>query len=151
MSRRALSTKESTPAASLKPPTTLKAISEENSGRENENVNVKANVFSRVFTPVSQKEPLTRPNSQGTKASPLNENPSVFQPPALKPDAAPFVPFVDSKTPFKVFSRPPSHDSNENAGNVFTPKPSAFEPFVDNGSVVTSEDQVEFKAPSAPS
>lgn len=143
--RRALTTKDSASAAPLKAPTTLKAISEENSGQENENVNVKANVFSRVFTPVSQKEPLTRPNS-GTKASPLNENAGVFQPPAPKPDAAPFVPF-DSKTPFKVFSRPPSHEGGENAGNVFTPKPSAFKPFVDSS---TPENQVEREAPPDP-
>ncbi|OJA12422.1 hypothetical protein AZE42_03383 [Rhizopogon vesiculosus] len=144
--RRALTTKDSTPATSLKPPGTLKAISEENSGRENENINVKANVFSRVFTPVSQKEPLTRPNSQGMKTSPLNENAGVFQPPAPKPDTAPFVPF-DSKTPFKVFSRPPSNEGGENAGHVFTPKPSAFRPFVDSGTVATPGNQAERGAP----
>ncbi|KAG1905494.1 uncharacterized protein F5891DRAFT_1253798 [Suillus fuscotomentosus] len=149
--RRALTTKDSTPATSFKPPATLKAISEENFGRENENVNVKASVFSRVFTPVSQKEPLTRPNSQGAKASPLNENPSVFQVPGSKQEAAPFVAFVDSKTPFKVFSRPPSsHDGSENAGHVFTPKPSTFKAFVDTSTIAMSENQVEHEAPRAP-
>ncbi|KAG1886963.1 hypothetical protein F4604DRAFT_2040720 [Suillus subluteus] len=151
MGRRALTTKESTPATSFKPLATLKAISEENSGRENENVDVKASVFSRVFTPVSQKEPLTRPNSQGAKASPLNENASIFQPPGSKPEAAPFVAFVDSKTPFKVFSRPPlSLDGNENAGQVFTPKPTTFKAFVDTSTVATPENQVEQEAPQAP-
>jgi checkpoint serine/threonine-protein kinase len=144
--RRALTTKDSTPAASLKPPTTLKATSEENPGRENENINVKANVFSRVFTPVSQKEPLTRPTSQGAKTSPLSENAGVFQPPAPKPDTAPFAPF-DSKTPFKVFTRPPSMEGGENAGHVFTPKPSAFRPFADSGTVAASENQVGRRAP----
>jgi checkpoint serine/threonine-protein kinase len=69
-----------------------------------------------------------------------------------------FVPFVDTKTPFKVFSRPPGQSQGENAvvgpggGSVFTPKPppaaspgigastgtGAFKPFVDNAQLVVT-------------
>ncbi|KAI6011772.1 Mad3/BUB1 homology region 1-domain-containing protein [Pisolithus marmoratus] len=111
-------------------------------------------VFSKPFTPVSRKEPPVRPSS--TKHAPESipeEQPAVdMQTPAHQA----FVPFVDSKTPFKVFSRPPGHQG-ENGGSgglgkvgVFTPKPPSganlstapasgtFKPFVfvDNENVV---------------
>ncbi|EGN99246.1 hypothetical protein SERLA73DRAFT_73784 [Serpula lacrymans var. lacrymans S7.3] len=130
---------ESTPpnADALKPSNMLKPLSEE--GNPNG-----GNVFSRVFTPVSQKEPLTRPSmDEDSKTSPpASENFAVFQAPKEADVLAPpsvFIPFVDNKTPFKVFSRPPTQTGDENvdenprgAGAVFTPKPRAFKPFVDN-------------------
>ena len=125
-------------------PSVLKPISEEPQGLP---------VFSKPFTPVSQKEPLVRPSQ--TKISPdtKHENQGEAQPPSQT-----FVPFVDSKTPFKVFSRPPGQGQGENAvlgsggGSVFTPKPppsagpgvsagaatGTFKPFVDNAQPVVT-------------
>ncbi|KAI6034825.1 hypothetical protein EDC04DRAFT_3034243 [Pisolithus marmoratus] len=83
-------------------------------------------VFSKPFTPVSRKEPratveyetYTRKYTRGTAGCRY-----------ANPAHQAFVPFVDSKTPFKVFSRPPGHQG-ENGGSgglgkvgVFTPKP----------------------------
>ena len=102
-------------------------------------------VFSKPFTPVSQKEPLVRPSQ--TKVDPEAKDQNQEQAP---PPSQTFVPFVDSKTPFKVFSRPPGQGENvalgSGTGCVFTPKPpsvaslgvgvgapgSTFKPFVDN-------------------
>ncbi|KAF9223415.1 hypothetical protein BS17DRAFT_781831 [Gyrodon lividus] len=137
------------PSAATKPsppnalkPSLLKPISEEPHGLP---------VFSKPFTPASQKEPLVRPSQ--TKLSPESETQGQAQAPSQT-----FVPFVDSKTPFKVFSRPPGQGQGENSvlsasgGNVFTPKPASaaslgvgastgsgtFKPFVDNAqSAVT--------------
>ena len=125
-------------------PSVLKPIAEEPQGLP---------VFSKPFTPVSQKEPLVRPSQ--TKISPeaKDENQGQAQPPSQT-----FVPFVDSKAPFKVFSRPPGQGQGENAvlgsggGSVFTPKPpsvtslgvgagaapGAFKPFIDNAEPVTT-------------
>ncbi|KAH7930134.1 hypothetical protein BV22DRAFT_1079389 [Leucogyrophana mollusca] len=140
-SRRVLSIKEAAPptsSAGLKASSTLEPLLEEGNA-------IGGNVFSKVFTPVSQKEPLVRPGAEPKISPPPTEAISVFQAPTsgvtARKDAdqpAPpsvFVPFVDSKTPFKVFSRPPTEPSGENAfGTVFTPKPAAFRPFVDGGN-----------------
>ncbi|KIJ62801.1 hypothetical protein HYDPIDRAFT_113900 [Hydnomerulius pinastri MD-312] len=130
------SSKLSPPNASK--PSLLKPISEEPQGIP---------VFSKPFTPVSHKEPLVR--SSQTKLNPDEESANPGQ---GQSQAQAFVPFVDSKTPFKVFSRPPGQGLGENAilgasvGSVFTPKPTtaarlgpgatvvsgAFKPFVDD-------------------
>ncbi|KAH7884722.1 Mad3/BUB1 homology region 1-domain-containing protein [Phlebopus sp. FC_14] len=139
--RRALSLKESSALTSKdtgpttkssnldasKPP--LKSISEEPQGLP---------VFSKPFTPVSQKEPLVRPSQTklGSEDAPEGQG-------QIQGQGQAFVPFVDSKTPFKVFSRPPGLGQGENGGigggNVFTPKPPAasaetFKPFVDDAA-----------------
>lgn len=138
-----ISTTKPPPPTGLKP-SVLKPISEEPQGLP---------VFSKPFTPVSQKEPLVRPAQ--TKISPdaKDENQGQAQQPPQT-----FVPFVDSKTPFKVFSRPPGQGQGENAvvppggGSVFTPKPSSvaslgvgastgagtFKPFIDNAQPVVT-------------
>lgn len=123
-------------------PSVLKPISEEPQGLP---------VFSKPFTPVSQKEPLVRPSQ--TKISPDAKDENQRQ---AQPASQAFVPFVDSKTPFKVFSRPPGQGQGENAvlgsggGTVFTPKPPSaaslvvgagtgtgtFKPFIDNAQSV---------------
>ena len=110
-------------------------------------------VFSKPFTPVSQKEPLVRPSQTKIGSDAKDENQGQAQQPSQT-----FVPFVDSKTPFKVFSRPPGQGQGENAilgssgGNVFTPKPPSaanlgigastgagtFKPFVDNAQPVVT-------------
>ncbi|KIJ14323.1 hypothetical protein PAXINDRAFT_163480 [Paxillus involutus ATCC 200175] len=124
------------PPNAPKPPL-LKPISEESHGLP---------VFSKPFTPVSQKEPLVRPSQMKASPDGGSENQGQAQAPSQT-----FVPFVDSKTPFKVFSRPPDQGQSENlvlgasGGNVFTPKPASaaslgvgasaasgtFTPFVD--------------------
>ena len=152
--RRALSLKESTTPSDATPspvftanskssppnppkPTFLKPTPEEPENKP---------VFSKPFTPVSQKEPLVRPSN--TKPSP---NGMVSH--GLGQAKQSFPPFVDAKTPFKVFSRPPSQGQGENGGSgvltgrsVFTPKPpltatpgvgatpgsGTFRPFVDD-------------------
>ena len=158
--RRALSLKDSGVASykdvSANPSTTkpsppngpkssvLKPISEESPGLP---------VFSKPFTPVSQKEPLVRPPQTKTSPDVKDENQGQApQPPQT------FVSFVDSKTPFKVFSRPPGQGQGENpgigpgGGNVFTPKPPSaaslgigtstgtgvFKPSVDNAQPVVT-------------
>ncbi|KAI6025228.1 Mad3/BUB1 homology region 1-domain-containing protein [Pisolithus microcarpus] len=111
-------------------------------------------VFSKPFTPVSRKEPLVRPSS--TKLTPESIPEDEPAPDMRTPAQQAFVPFVDAKTPFKVFSRPPDHQG-ENGGSarlgklgVFTPKPPSgvnpsatpapgtFKPFVDNENAVQS-------------
>ncbi|KAF9238479.1 Mad3/BUB1 homology region 1-domain-containing protein [Melanogaster broomeanus] len=119
----------------------LKPISEESHGLP---------VFSKPFTPVSQKEPLVRPSQAMSSPEEGFENQGQAPAPAQT-----FVPFVDSKTPFKVFSRPPGQGQSENSvlgsgGSVFTPKLAStasvgiganagsgtFKPFVDNAQSV---------------
>ncbi|KAG8213013.1 Mad3/BUB1 homology region 1-domain-containing protein [Butyriboletus roseoflavus] len=116
----------------------LKPISEEPQGLP---------VFSKPFTPVSQKEPLVRPSQTKINSDAKTGNQGQAQPPSQ-----PFVPFVDSKTPFKVFSRPPGQGENavlgSGGGSVFTPKPPSatglgggtstgtFKPFIDNAQPV---------------
>lgn len=110
-------------------------------------------VFSKPFTPVSQKEPLVRPSQTQVSPEVKDENQGQPQQPPQT-----FVPFVDTKTPFKVFSRPPGQGQGENAvagpggGSVFTPKPPSaaslgisastgtgtFKPFVDNAQPVVT-------------
>ncbi|KAH7907133.1 Mad3/BUB1 homology region 1-domain-containing protein [Hygrophoropsis aurantiaca] len=136
--RRVLSVKESAPLSTStgpKPPSVLKSLAEEGSA-------LGGNVFSKVFTPVSQKEPLVRPDAETKTSPPPTEVVSVFQAaPAARKDTEPtappavFVPLADSKTPFKVFSRPPAESSGgAPIANVFTPKPAAFRPFVDSST-----------------
>ncbi|KAI6102091.1 Mad3/BUB1 homology region 1-domain-containing protein [Pisolithus sp. B1] len=111
-------------------------------------------VFSKPFTPVSRKEPQVRPSSTKLppESIPENEPASDMQTPAQQA----FVPFVDAKTPFKVFSRPPDHQGESGGSGrlgkvgVFTPKPPSvanpsttpapgtFKPFVDNENAVQS-------------
>ncbi|KAF8547963.1 hypothetical protein OG21DRAFT_1516802 [Imleria badia] len=125
-------------------PSVLKPISEEPQGLP---------VFSKPFTPVSQKEPLVRPPQTNISPDAKDENQGDAQQPPQT-----FVPFVDSKTPFKVFSRPPGQGQGENAvvasggGSVFTPKPPSaaslgvgastgagtFKPFIDNAQPVVT-------------
>lgn len=125
-------------------PSVLKPISEEPQGLP---------VFSKPFTPVSHKEPLVRPSQTKNSPDAIDENQGQPQPPSQT-----FVPFVDSKTPFKVFSRPPGQGQGENVvlgsggGNVFTPKPplaaglgggagtgaGTFKPFIDNAQPVVT-------------
>ncbi|KAI5989649.1 Mad3/BUB1 homology region 1-domain-containing protein [Pisolithus orientalis] len=108
-------------------------------------------VFSKPFTPVSRKDPLVRPpgTKPTTECIPENQPASDLQTPAHQA----FAPFVDSKTPFKVFSRPPGHQGENGGsgglgrGGVFTPKPPGsnsgttpasgpFKPFIDNENAV---------------
>ncbi|KAH0833308.1 Mad3/BUB1 homology region 1-domain-containing protein [Lanmaoa asiatica] len=137
------STAKPSPPKGSKPPV-LKPISEEPQGLP---------VFSKPFTPVSQKEHLVRPLQTKTNPDVKNKNQGQPQPPSQT-----FVPFVDSKTPFKVFSRPPGQGHGENAalgsggGNVFTPKPPStaslgvgastgigtFKPFIDNAQPIVT-------------
>ena len=121
----------------------LKSMSEEPQGLP---------VFSKPFTPVSQKDPLVRPPQAKISSDAKDENQTQAQQPPQT-----FVPFVDSKTPFKVFSRPPGQGQSENVvvdsggGSVFTPKPPSaaslvgastgtgtFKPFVDNAQPVVT-------------
>ena len=110
-------------------------------------------VFSKPFTPASQKEPLVPPPQTKISSDAKDENQGQAQQPPQT-----FVPFVDSKTPFKVFSRPPGQGQGENAvggtvsGSVFTPKPPSavsrgagtnlgagtFKPFIDNAQPVVT-------------
>ncbi|EIW84278.1 hypothetical protein CONPUDRAFT_120008 [Coniophora puteana RWD-64-598 SS2] len=110
------------------------------------------NVFARVFTPVSTKEPLTRPEAAASEVREHLESvfapPSkdkVDPPPSTTPASGAFKPFVDSdsKTPFKVFSRPGASSENGGlGGNIFTPKPSAFKPLRDSKRVLTQQEPV---------
>lgn len=155
--RRALSLKEastpsesvSTPyfAASLKPsppdavkPTFLKPAPEEMENKP---------VFSKPNVRMPQGDPPIRPSCT-TSTVKASECRSILQEQAQAQQS--FVPFTHSKTPFRVFSRPPSQGQGENgglgdfAGSVFMPKPPAikdlgvgaavgtgtFKPFVDN-------------------
>ncbi|KAL4062122.1 Mad3/BUB1 homology region 1-domain-containing protein [Scleroderma yunnanense] len=109
-------------------------------------------VFSKPFTPVSQKEPLVRPSN-------IKPSPDAVASQAQGQVKQPFAPFVDAKTPFKVFSRPPNQGQGENGGlsglgggSVFTPKPpsaptpsvgatpvsGAFRPFIDDENAAQS-------------
>ncbi|KAG6330111.1 hypothetical protein ID866_8977, partial [Astraeus odoratus] len=135
--RRALSVKESsTPSDTPAPPPVFSSnpkLSPQNAPKptfhkplpeEAEN----KPVFSKPFTPASQKEPLVRPSVVKPSAETVPENREASE------AQQPFVPFADSKTPFKVFSRPPTQGQGENnglgglsSGSVFTPKPPSAE------------------------
>ena len=99
---------------------------------------------------MSQKEPLVRPSN-------IKLSPDELLPQGLGQAKQSFTPFVDAKTPFKVFSRPPSQGQGEigglgglAGGSVFTPKPpsatipsvgatpgsGAFRPFVDDENAI---------------
>ena len=108
-------------------------------------------IFAKVFTPASKVVPLAPLRDVFTddhgqpmpkaKPAPTHERAKshhdalVFNPENPRPSA--FTPFKDenSRTPFKVFSRPPEHEAH----NVFTPKtPSAvFAPPTDKAPAFT--------------
>ncbi|KII90027.1 hypothetical protein PLICRDRAFT_53147 [Plicaturopsis crispa FD-325 SS-3] len=99
-------------------------------------------VFSKVFTPAP------RDVFSHASSDPALEAPNVLQV-STSTSGTSFTPFIDpnSRTPFKVFSRPPSQ--NENA---FTPKtPSAtFRPFVDGKDGQTPRLVLGSRAPLQP-
>jgi checkpoint serine/threonine-protein kinase len=130
VSRRALSTKNpSAPTPTSVPPLKLTEKSKAGVLQPVPEDGANPNVFSKVFTPKgSPKDVYLDDEREPSPAAPSGSAINVFQAPATT--FMPQPPHVvdtsaNTKTPFKVFSRPP-----DPSGKAFTPKSNVFAPFV---------------------